>query len=75
MTALLTELTALMDRATRRHGAITSTMETLGVITEEYHEVIGAVHRGEAWAIRAELLDLAVAALRGVVAIDGGSRE
>lgn len=67
---ILADLAHLMDRAAKRHGPIASTMETLGVVTEEYHEVIGAVHRGEAWAIRAELMDLAVAALRGVVALD-----
>lgn len=67
---ILADLAKLMDRASERHGPIASNMETLGVITEEYHEVIGAVHRGESWAIRAELFDLAVAALRGVVAID-----
>ena len=42
--------------------------ETLGIITEEYHELIEAIHKRD--GVRNELLDLAVACIFGIVSID-----
>lgn len=64
------DLAALMERSTRKHGTIESDMAALGVITEEYHEVIEAMRGGEAWKIRAELLDLASPCLRRIIELD-----
>ncbi len=64
------DLAYLLNRAYEKHGPMTSDMATLGVVTEEYFEVVEAMRGKERWRVRAELLDLAIGAIRGVLAID-----
>jgi hypothetical protein len=47
-------------------GRFASSHEALGVCTNEYHEVVEAVHRTGQTEIRCELLDLAVACVFAV---------
>ena len=47
-------------------GAFASYHETLGVIMEEYHEYIEAVHKNDENQAAKELIDLAVAAIWGL---------
>lgn len=44
-------------------GAFVSNHEMLGVITEEYHELIEAIHRNDSIDVASELSDIAVACL------------
>lgn len=67
---VIDDLNFLIGRTHEKRGPITSNMACLGVITEEYHEVIDAMRGGEAWKIRSELMDLANGCLRRVMAID-----
>lgn len=64
------DLDTLITRTEKRHGPLKSNMATLGVITEEYFEVVEAIRKGEAWKIRAELLDLAAPCIRRIMEID-----
>lgn len=68
----------------QRHGdgTLASRHELLGVLTEEFHEVIDAIHRKDsitrqpdAQAIREELIDVAVTCLFGIACIDNKSLE
>ena len=56
-------------------GTFASRHETLGIVTEEYHELVEAVHTGTLLNIRKELEDLAVAAIFGVACISKESLE
>ncbi len=47
------------------YGTFASRHEILGVITEEYKEVVDAVHEKNPEAIKQELLDIAVGAIFG----------
>ena len=63
------DVTALVvvDRAQRaraRYGAYTSTHEALGVITEEYHELMSAIQANRLGSVEDEALDLAACALK-----------
>ena len=55
--------------AEKGDGAFASRHEILGIVTEEYAELIDAVHRGGPSEINLELLDLAVAAVLGIACI------
>lgn len=70
---IINDLNTALALADKKHPPIDSDMAALGVITEEYHEVIWAIRKGEAWKVRAELLDLANACIRRVVAMDGAA--
>ncbi len=50
-------------------GAFISSHETLGQVTEEYTELIGAVHNNDPVEIGQELMDIAVAAVFGVASM------
>ena len=54
-----------------RHGddAYAGPHEALGHATEEYHELIEAVHDNDRAAVKAELIDLAVACVIGVASL------
>lgn len=69
---ILSDILFALDRADRRHGPLGSNMAGLGVITEEYHEVVEAFRSGEAHRMRAELVDLTTGCLRCLLAIDSG---
>ncbi len=64
MKKLTDELLAEMDRAQARYGDPASTHECLGVITEEYIELIGAIQGNRLDFIRMEAIQLSSAALR-----------
>jgi len=53
-------------------GSFVSTHELLGVITEEYYELIEAAHRGNVTNVHGELLDIAAACIFGVACIERG---
>ena len=71
---MMGELTAEIDNRLwalhMKHGPLDDDMTALGVITEEYHEVIEAIRRGDYADTRAELMDLAVACIRRVLTLD-----
>ena len=50
----------------REHKVWVTPQEALGVITEEYHELIEAVHGNDRSEEFAELLDVAVAAIYAI---------
>ena len=57
------------------YGALVSRHEIQGVLTEEYHEAIGAVHEGSLGDVRQELIDLADGCIFGVACIDAGGLD
>ena len=61
---LLPEVRAEADRAAERYGNFTSTHEGLGVLTEEYHELVEAVRSNRMDRIRCEAMQIAAVALR-----------
>lgn len=65
-----------IQRAVDNHGrgACASTHETLGIVTEEYYELIKAVHHGPESGVESELLDIAAACVFGIASIraEGG---
>jgi len=56
-------------------GSFSSTHEILGVTTEEYCEVVDAVHRKDYDNLKEELLDLAIACVFGVSCIEQKSLD
>lgn len=70
MTDLTDKLRAEMARAQERYGNFESTHEALGVITEEYYELITAIRGNRMDRIRGEALQVAAAALRLAEACD-----
>jgi len=63
-----------LDTQLKRKGKLCwlSAHEMLGVITEEYHELIDAVKSNLDFDIKRELLDVAVAALFALACINNG---
>ncbi|HHX95091.1 MAG TPA: hypothetical protein GX691_04620 [Clostridia bacterium] len=51
-------------------GTFSSRHEILGVMTEEYNELVEAVHTNNHQEMREELLDLAVGAIFSVACLD-----
>ncbi len=49
--------------------------ETLGIISEEFHELLEAVRSGTSEELKGELLDTAIACLWGVVSLDYGKTD
>ena len=73
----MTELELLQDEVADklaeldgRYGPPASTHESLGVITEEMAELISAIRSNKIQSIRMEAFDVAVSALRLVLAVD-----
>ena len=52
------------------YGIYLSNHESLGIIAEEYHELLSAVQSNNVADIRAELMDVAVGALFAVISLD-----
>jgi NTP pyrophosphatase (non-canonical NTP hydrolase) len=52
------------EAADLRYGQFASTHEALGVLTEEYYELMGAIWQNDLKAVRKEALQLASVALR-----------
>lgn len=57
------------------YGTFASRHEVQGIITEEYHELIEALKSNNTEEFRAELLDLAVACVFGVICIDSKTMD
>ena len=51
-------------------GAFVSTHEILGIVTEEYHELVDAVRSDVVDDVRDELLDIAVGCIFGIASIN-----
>ena len=51
-------------------GTLSSTHEILGIVTEEYLELVDAVRANEQREVKEELLDIAVACVMGIACID-----
>lgn len=56
-------------------GTFASSHEVLGVITEEYHELVGAQKANDLQAIRHELYDIAVGCLFAIACIEQGELD
>jgi predicted transcriptional regulator len=56
-------------------GIFLSSHEALGVITEEILELIDAVHQHDPESIKEELIDVAVAAIWGLVSVKSGRTD
>ena len=57
-------------RSDERYGPFTSSHEGLGVLTEEYTELIAAIRRNDPRAIEVEAIQVAAVSLRIVAALD-----
>lgn len=58
--------------AEKGEGIYLSSHETLGIVTEEYHEFVKAVQDDNTGAQYEELVDIAVACLLGMASIENG---
>ena len=72
MSDTLRDILEEADRAQVKYGSFTSTHESLGVLTEEYLELIDAIRRNDPVAVRREAIQVAAVALR---LADEGSPE
>lgn len=76
MTDLTDSLRAEIARAQARYGDFASSHEALGVLTEEYYELIEVIRGNRVDRIRHEALQVAAVALRLAEACeDGGFRR
>lgn len=53
-------------------GCFASSHEALGIVTEEYHELVAAVGSNNPTDVDAEMLDIAVAAIFSIVSRQSG---
>jgi len=62
---------AMLDRRIEKHGsgAFSNAHEGLGVIAEEYHELLEAVRTNDQEQVAREAIDVAVAAIWTVVSL------
>jgi NTP pyrophosphatase (non-canonical NTP hydrolase) len=74
---VLKEVERNLDQLIENKGNHTfaSTHEILGVIVEEYHELIEAVQSNERTEVISELHDLAVAAIWGIVSAESEAMD
>lgn len=64
-------LTVNLGRKIEKHGrgAYSGNHETLGIIAEEYHELVEAVRQNDPVDVASELMDVAVGAIFGVASM------
>jgi NTP pyrophosphatase (non-canonical NTP hydrolase) len=64
-------LTVNLGRKIEKHGrgAYVGNHETLGIVAEEYHELVEAVRQNDPVDVANELMDVAVGALFGVASM------
>jgi len=62
---IISEILAVMER--KGDHTFHSGHETLGIITEEYHEFVEAIHSNNKNKIQEELIDLAISAIAGLI--------
>lgn len=69
---VLNEIRKNLVKAIKKHGSdvALSAHETLGDVTEEFHELIDAVRSNKLKDIKDELLDVAVACIYGLASIE-----
>jgi len=67
--------TAILRCNQKGWGVFLSRHEVQGVITEEYNELIEAVHSGDLEKVEDELIDLAVACLIGISSIESNGMQ
>jgi NTP pyrophosphatase (non-canonical NTP hydrolase) len=60
----LEELKERIAQSSARFGAYTSSHEALGVITEEFYELVTVIRGNYRWSVYEEALDLAACALK-----------
>ena len=53
-----------MERAHDKYGPFFSTHEALGVISEEYHELVEAIRSNRSFSIQSEPIQLAAGCIR-----------
>lgn len=67
---------ALRERLQQKgHGAFVSTHEIVGVVAEEYDEMMDALRQNNRPNFRSELLDVAVGCVFGVACVDAGTLD
>ena len=57
------------------NGSLASSHEILGILTEEFHELVDAVKSNDPINVRRELIDIAVGCLLGIGCIDAGTLD
>lgn len=69
--AAIEALTVNLGRKIEKHGrgAYISNHETLGIVAEEYHELVEAVRQNDPVDVANELMDIVVAGLFGVASM------
>ncbi len=67
---ILADLEARIDAADKRYGPFASSHEALGVITEEYSELIDAIRSNDIAAIQSEAIDLAACCIRLAMSLE-----
>jgi hypothetical protein len=70
----ISDVCGAFNRQLSKKGSqkLVSTHEILGIVAEEYHELIGAVTNNSTPDVKEELIDIAVACLLGVASIKEG---
>lgn len=61
-----------LKRRAKKHGVFSyiGPHETLGIITEEYQELIGAIHDNNREETKSELIDIAVSCIFGLASLN-----
>lgn len=61
-----------LKRRMKKHGVYSAIgpHETLGIITEEYQELIGAIHDNNREETKSELIDIAVSCIFGLASLN-----
>lgn len=71
--AIMQKMEARLEE--KGYGSFTSIHEVLGMLTEEYQEIIDAVHLNDWDELDKELLDLAVGAIFSLACLRSGGLE
>lgn len=71
---LIEEIRETIERRLREKGlgCFASSHEALGIVAEEYHELIHAVERNDIYGVDKEMLDIAVAAILSIMSRRSG---
>jgi len=74
---VLLQVQETMQRRLRQKGpgCFASSHEALGIVTEEYHELVAAVESNDPESIDEEMIDIAVAALLAVMSRKSGGMD
>jgi NTP pyrophosphatase (non-canonical NTP hydrolase) len=72
---MIDDLQAEIAKADARYGLFHSSHEGLGVLTEEFHELIDAIRSNSLAAIEAEAIQVAAVAMRLAMACRGEAKQ